>query len=134
MVAGGGSEVGGSQALADKTLGKLDLAIPKELQNMLGGLGATTTDTKAAFNTKLLDEANAEEERKKQKQAAQNAGISSGLAGVAGGGQKNITINIQKFLENITLQSQTVQEGAADIERVFTNLFLRVVNSANQME
>ena len=55
---------------------------------------------------------------------------------IAGGGSKptSITINIKALNEKIEVQAATLREGAAEIEAVFNELFLRVVNSAAQVQ
>jgi hypothetical protein len=51
--------------------------------------------------------------------------------GLQSGGQKTITINIKSFIERFELSSVNVREGAAQLENMMKELFLRVVNSAN---
>ncbi|MDJ1494155.1 phage tail tape measure protein [Cytophagaceae bacterium DM2B3-1] len=55
---------------------------------------------------------------------------------VTGGGSRPVNINIRFESLNkggITIQSTTVQEGAAQIEAILSEYLLRVVNSANQV-
>lgn len=63
------------------------------------------------------------------------SGASSALSGVSGGGAKqtNITIQQVKFTDAINLNSQTVREGAAELQAIFDEMFLRTINSAQQM-
>ncbi len=53
---------------------------------------------------------------------------------VAGGGQKNITINVNKLVESITLNTTNMKEGADEITDIITKTLLQVLNSANQVQ
>jgi tape measure domain-containing protein len=51
---------------------------------------------------------------------------------IAGGGQKVINISVAKFLDYITINPISMKEGEADIERIFMELFGRVITQAGQ--
>jgi tape measure domain-containing protein len=61
--------------------------------------------------------------------------VTSGVSGIVGGGSKtqNITINVEKLVENITVMSQDLKEGVSDIRDLVQEELLRVLNSANAM-
>lgn len=68
-------------------------------------------------------------------QSAGNQSTQASLAGVSGGGAKqtNINISIGKLNESIQITTNKLSESADDIERIMTELLLRVTNNANQM-
>ncbi len=62
--------------------------------------------------------------------------LTSGINGISGGGKKqtNITIQIQSLVEELKIVSQNVTEGADELEDKVKEIFLRIVNSANQLQ
>ncbi len=52
---------------------------------------------------------------------------------ITSGGSRPTTINISlgKLLENVVINSQTVKEGASDMEKIVVETLLRVLNSGN---
>lgn len=54
--------------------------------------------------------------------------------GIAGGGGKNITINVQSLIQQLTVQSQTLKEGADQVGDTMIKTLLQVLNSANQTQ
>lgn len=46
---------------------------------------------------------------------------------ISGGGQKIVNISVSKFLDNINISTMSMQEGVADVERIFLEMFSRVV-------
>lgn len=51
---------------------------------------------------------------------------------ISGGGQKVVNISIAKFLDYITINPISMKEGEADIERIFYELFGRVVTQGGR--
>jgi len=51
---------------------------------------------------------------------------------ILGGGQKVVNISVAKFLDNINISTMTLQEGAADVERIFLEMFSRVLVGSGQ--
>lgn len=62
--------------------------------------------------------------------------VTSGIDSITGGGKKqtNITIQIQSLVEELKIISQNVTEGADELEDKVKEIFLRIVNSANQIQ
>lgn len=65
-----------------------------------------------------------------------NAKTQRGLDGVSGGGSKSTSINITigKMNETIEIKTTNLTESTTDIEAMFMQLFMRVVNGAGQMD
>jgi tape measure domain-containing protein len=63
-----------------------------------------------------------------------NKDTKKNIEGVSGGGSKPTTINITigKLNEKIEVSTVNLREGVDDIERIMTQLLMRVVNNANQ--
>lgn len=63
------------------------------------------------------------------------SGSSAALSGIKGGGTKQVNITIQqvKFTDAVNLNSQTVREGVEELQAIFDEMFLRTINSAQQM-
>jgi TP901 family phage tail tape measure protein len=61
--------------------------------------------------------------------------IASGIDSVVGGGKqaKNITINITKLVEMLSVNSNTLTEGLTEVQGMVEEALLRVLNSANSM-
>lgn len=59
--------------------------------------------------------------------------ITKGLDGVSGGGQKNITINVPKLIENLILNNQNFTENLAQAEKDIYDALFRVLEGANQV-
>jgi hypothetical protein len=51
-------------------------------------------------------------------------------AAISGGGVRSITINVAKFQDKTEIHTANLKEGAADLEKIFEDMFLRVVGSA----
>ncbi|MGV3588109.1 MAG: tape measure protein [Adhaeribacter sp.] len=49
--------------------------------------------------------------------------------GITGGGVRNLTINLGKFLDNITIQTTNLEAGVDEIEDKILEMFLRVTNA-----
>jgi hypothetical protein len=64
---------------------------------------------------------------------ATDGGTKGGVAGITEGGSKqtNITISGIKLIENLTLRSENVREGAGQIRDILQEELLRVLNAAN---
>lgn len=62
--------------------------------------------------------------------------IRDGIEGITGGGtrSKNVTINFQKFFDQIVIESQQVTEGADEVAEIVMRKLLGVLNSANQVQ
>jgi len=62
--------------------------------------------------------------------------IKNGINGITGGGrsQKNITINLGKFFEQMVVQTENVQQGVDEVADVVTRRLLQVLNTANQAQ
>lgn len=60
----------------------------------------------------------------------------AGTSSITGGGSKqtNITVNLGKLQDQTVIQSNTVQEGVANMEEMIMQAMLRVMNSVNQMQ
>jgi tape measure domain-containing protein len=59
-------------------------------------------------------------------------GVSDTAKGIAGGGVRNLTINIAKQgIDQITIHAASLTEGTAEIKRTFIEMFNQVVNSGN---
>lgn len=65
-----------------------------------------------------------------------SSAVTSGINAISGGGKKqtNITIQIQSLVEELKIVSQNISEGADELEDKVKEIFLRVVNSANQYQ
>lgn len=59
------------------------------------------------------------------------SGLSNSIGGVTGHASKNITINIQKFFEDIIIKPSDVKDGVDEMQRYVEEAFLRIINSAN---
>lgn len=60
------------------------------------------------------------------------SGVEDTAKGIAGGGVRNLTINIAKQgIDNVTIQTTTLTEGVEQIKRQFIEMFNQVVNSGN---
>lgn len=58
--------------------------------------------------------------------------MASTNSGISGGGVRNLTINVGNLgTGKIDIHAATVTEGAAEIRRIFEEMFLQVVNSGN---
>jgi hypothetical protein len=53
---------------------------------------------------------------------------------ITGGGQRNVTVNVNKLIEQFTLQSQNVKEGVDQVGDMLIKTLLQVLNSANQIQ
>ncbi len=64
-----------------------------------------------------------------------NSSIADGVKGIKGGSQsKNITINIDSFIKNLSSTNQAINSMSIDeIEKKMTEVFMRVVRSAETM-
>jgi len=58
--------------------------------------------------------------------------ISDGINGITGGGKsvKNITVNIQKLVESISVNSTTLKEGLGDIQRMVEEALIRAIQGS----
>ena len=65
-----------------------------------------------------------------------SSSLTSGINAISGGGKKqtNITIQIQSLVEELKIVSQNITEGTDELEDKVKEIFLRVVNSANQLQ
>jgi tape measure domain-containing protein len=62
------------------------------------------------------------------------AGVADSAKGIAGGGVRNVTINIAKQgVDNITIHTTNLREGAGEIQQLFIELFNQVVNSGGSI-
>ncbi|HVS92456.1 MAG TPA: hypothetical protein VHE59_10505 [Mucilaginibacter sp.] len=50
-------------------------------------------------------------------------------ASITGGGVRSITINVAKFQDKTEIHTTTIKEGAQQVEEIFRDMFLRIVNS-----
>lgn len=59
--------------------------------------------------------------------------LKDGSTAIAAGGKKmtNITINLEKMVENIAVSSESLEEGLEEVESMVKEVFLRVLNSGN---
>ncbi|MCW3467639.1 tape measure protein [Chitinophaga nivalis] len=60
-------------------------------------------------------------------------GAKQQVAGITGGGGRDIIINLQKLFDTINITSNNVQQGVQDMEQMVTEALLRVLNSANAL-
>jgi hypothetical protein len=61
--------------------------------------------------------------------------LGDGIKGVAEGGAKNITINIQKLNDGgITIHTTNLQGGADEAQKILTKMLLEVSNAPNAMQ
>ncbi len=62
--------------------------------------------------------------------------LTTGIDGITGGGSKqtNITVTFDKLIEQLIIQSETIQEGVDELESRISEALLRVLNSTNQMQ
>jgi len=51
---------------------------------------------------------------------------------ISGGGQKVVNISVAKFLDSINLTTMNMQEGSAEIEKIFLEMFSRVLVQGGQ--
>lgn len=59
-------------------------------------------------------------------------GVGATAAGITGGGVRNMTININKLgTDQITIHTTNLKEGAAEVQRMFIEMFNQVINSGN---
>lgn len=56
-----------------------------------------------------------------------NASAKGTESAISGGGQKVVNISVAKFLDNINLTTMNMSEGTADIEKLFLEMFSRVL-------
>lgn len=65
-----------------------------------------------------------------------NDKITAGIDSITGGGKqtKNITINLNKLVESLNINSQTVDKGISQIRDLVQKELLQVLNSANQAQ
>lgn len=54
--------------------------------------------------------------------------------GIAGGGPRVININGVKFTDKVEIHSTTMREGADELQRIFEEMFLRVLNSGARVQ
>ncbi len=54
--------------------------------------------------------------------------VTEGINAVSGGGSKTINITIEKFVENFTNHFNSKEQGVQDIEKMFEEMFLRIVS------
>lgn len=67
------------------------------------------------------------------KNTADNSAAAKGTeSSITGGGQKIINISVAKFLDYITINPISMKEGEADIERMFLEMFSRVVTQGGR--
>lgn len=60
------------------------------------------------------------------------AGVADTAKGIAGGGVRNQTINIQKLgTDTITIHTTNLKEGTAEVKQMMIELFNQVINSGN---
>ncbi len=61
--------------------------------------------------------------------------LAKGSEGINGGGarQTNITVNLGKFMDSLTIQKESFAEGVDEMEQKVKETLLRVLNSANQI-
>lgn len=52
---------------------------------------------------------------------------------ITGGGSRNVYINLGKFMENFNINTTNMKAGADETQRVFEDMFLRLLNSAGAM-
>lgn len=64
--------------------------------------------------------------------ADNNAAAKGTESAITGGGQKVINISVAKFLDYITINPISMREGEADIERMFLEMFSRVVTQGGR--
>lgn len=64
-----------------------------------------------------------------------NATVKQGLQEVTGGGKKqtNISVRLDKFMDELIIQTQTADQGIDEMEDRVKEILLRVLNSTNQM-
>lgn len=83
------------------------------------------------------------EEEKKQTEGVAAPGTgdpttnpATSLGGITSGGSKptNITINLGKLMDGVTIHAATVKEGAQEMEKVVVETLLRVLNSGNAVQ
>jgi len=53
--------------------------------------------------------------------------LAAGIQTIKSAAPKTININIGKFVENFTVKSETISEGATDVRDEFTNMWLRMI-------
>jgi len=53
------------------------------------------------------------------------------LDAIHGGGGRNITINLGKFMETFTVQTTNIKEGAEEVQVMFEDMFLKVLQGVN---
>lgn len=68
--------------------------------------------------------------------APTDQGLKDGIAGITGGGkqQKNITINISKFFDNVNVHGADTADGADQIADQVMRKLIQSLNSANQIQ
>lgn len=59
------------------------------------------------------------------------SGLSDSVSGVTGHASKNINITVQKFFDNIVINTQEIKDGIDDMQSRVEEALLRVINSAN---
>ncbi len=61
--------------------------------------------------------------------------VQQGVSGITGGGSRptNITINLDKFQDQIVINANNMKDGLDRLEEQVTEIFLRVINSANKV-
>lgn len=68
--------------------------------------------------------------------ATDGSGVPASLTdtnnGITGGGVKNLYINVHKFFDDLNIHAASAQQGMTDAEQQVKEMFLRIVNSANQ--
>jgi hypothetical protein len=59
--------------------------------------------------------------------ASNNDAAKGNESTISGGGQKIINVSVAKFLDNINLTTMNMREGAEDIEKMFLEMFSRIL-------
>ncbi len=97
------------------------------IKDLFGLAGKAPVKTSSSASIK--EQTNTDLLRDISKNTAQNADASSSAnKAVTSGGPKVINITVQKFLDSINVNSQTINDGVTDIEAKFLEMFARVLS------
>lgn len=121
-----------TSSLEQKRSGKNEIGFTKSIVNevlkpikSLEGItptGPKMTASKLSFNPNL-------------KQPSRGFGLSAGIAGVQGNsaGAKNVTINIDRLIENMVFNTTNLQENTSKVRDEITKALMAAVNDANNI-
>jgi len=95
--------------------------------NSLGKNGLLEITNKATANDKVFGDKTETDDKVEGNKPDKNK-LSGAVSGSGGGGAgKNITFKIESLVKQLTIQPQTLKEGAQDIEKQVKDIFVRLI-------